>query len=465
MVTIIGLLVILVFVLVLPFAFHHIERNLEAFLFVMGILAVTIGGGFNMHLIKSALEHPIPITAAVLVMGLIFKWTRKALAKFVRKTLKIVPIRIFVFIVILVLGMTSSVITVIIASLVLVEVVSLLMLDRKAEIHIVIVACFAMGMGAALTPIGEPLSTIAIGKLSGEPYHAGFWFLVDKIGPWVIPGVVAFAILSFFFHEKKVRAKKDSLTEIPEEVKQDESYADVFIRAGKVYLFIMALVFLGEGFKPLIDRFVIQLPSLALFWINSISAILDNATLTAAELSARMDLNQIRDILLGLLISGGMLIPGNIPNIIAASKLKIKMKEWAKFAVPLGLVTMCIYFILLMVIRGDKPPVLSVSAPAANATVQAPFDVTARALDDEGVSEFVLSIDGKEVQTHGLTLPVPKNGTAVFKVEADKITPGKHTLTVEVADNTGHRVKKEIHITVKKSGGEIRPAPSSKKAA
>jgi predicted cation transporter len=51
---------------------------------------------------------------------------------------------------------------------------------------------------------------------------------------------------------------------------------------------------------------------------------------------------------MGLLIAGGMLIPGNIPNIVAAERLKISMKEWAVIGVPLGLVIMVIYFIALI---------------------------------------------------------------------------------------------------------------------
>ncbi len=108
----------------------------------------------------------------------------------------------------------------------------------------------------------------------------------------------------------------------------------------------MALVFLGEGFKPVIDRYIIKLPAPALYWINMVSAVLDNATLTAAEISPKMTLQQIDFILMGLLISGGMLIPGNIPNIIAASKLNIKSKEWAKLGVPLGLILLVIYFVI-----------------------------------------------------------------------------------------------------------------------
>ncbi|HHW40656.1 MAG TPA: DUF1646 family protein [Syntrophomonadaceae bacterium] len=56
---------------------------------------------------------------------------------------------------------------------------------------------------------------------------------------------------------------------------------------------------------------------------------------------------QIKCILLGLLISGGMLIPGNIPNIITASKLKIGSREWARLGIPLGLSSMAIYFVIL----------------------------------------------------------------------------------------------------------------------
>jgi len=57
----------------------------------------------------------------------------------------------------------------------------------------------------------------------------------------------------------------------------------------------------------------------------------------------------VRAVLMGLLISGGMLIPGNIPNIIAANKLTIRSRTWARFGVPLGLVLLVGYFIILFV--------------------------------------------------------------------------------------------------------------------
>ena len=253
--------------------------------------------------------------------------------------------RFFLFLVVVLLGLLSSVITAIIASLVLAEIITGLRLDKKIETRLVIVTCFSIGLGATLTPVGEPLATIAVAKLAGEPYHAGFWFLFQKLAILIIPGVVVLGVVAMFLRGKEV-AYAESISE-----SKLESFRDVFIRAGKVYLFVMALVLLGTGFQPLIDKYVIHLPTAALYWINMISAILDNATLTAAELSPKMSLKQIQSILMGLLIAGGMLIPGNIPNIICAGKLGIKSREWAVFGVPLGLAMMIVYFVVLLLMQ------------------------------------------------------------------------------------------------------------------
>ena len=122
------------------------------------------------------------------------------------------------------------------------------------------------------------------------------------------------------------------------------------LRAGKIFLFIMALELLGKGFEPVINTYIIHLDGRILYWINMISAVLDNATLAAAEISPAMSGLQIEAILMGLLVSGGMLIPGNIPNIISAGKLNITSSEWARLGVPLGLAMLVIYYVILFVI-------------------------------------------------------------------------------------------------------------------
>jgi predicted cation transporter len=340
-----GLTTIIVLVLALPFLIHKVEKQLEIFLFVMGVAAVTIAGKWDGHLVVEALLDPIrlkhPIVEAVLGAGLLFRLFRDAIRRHVMGLERAVGQRIFLFLVVVVLGLFSSVITAIIAALVLAEIITGLRLDKKIETRLVIVTCFAIGLGAALTPIGEPLATIAVTKLAGEPYHAGFWFLSQKLAFLILPGVFILGIVAMFLRGREV-AYAESIAE-----SRLEQLSDVFIRAGKVYLFVVALVLLGTGFQPLIDAYVIHLPTAALYWINMTSAVLDNATLTAAELSPKMTVLQIRSILMGLLIAGGMLIPGNIPNIICAGKLGIKSREWARLGLPLGLALMAAYFVAL----------------------------------------------------------------------------------------------------------------------
>ena len=331
-------LIILLLVLVLPLVVHRVEQNLEVFLFIMGLASALVAGVLSWHLIREALTHPIAITLAVLVSGLLFKRWRSYIGPGLVKLRLVVPLRFVIFIVVVLLGLLSSVITAIIASLVLVELISALRFSQEDEARLVVIACMSIGLGAALTPIGEPLSTIATAKLGQD-----FWYLMRLLGPWVIPGVALMGIWAAF---QPMRYAGDTLTE----TKEEESYRSVVVRAFRVYLFVMALTFLGEGFRPVIDRFIINLDARILYWINMVSAILDNATLAAAEISPQMTAFRIRAVLMGLLISGGMLIPGNIPNIISANKLRIRSRMWARFGVPLGLALLVLYFVGLFVL-------------------------------------------------------------------------------------------------------------------
>ncbi|HOA67696.1 MAG TPA: DUF1646 family protein [Methanosarcina thermophila] len=359
-----GFLIIFLAVLLGPFKIHVIEENLEVFLFVCGIAAMTISGfveipgtetGWRMEIIEEALTSPlhvgeiagiwIGIFQIVLIVGLIiYKW-HEPIHKVIRKLTDILSVKILGFLLIVVLGLSSSIMSAILASIILVEVVNAMPISRKSKIDLTIIACFSIGLGAALTPLGEPLSTIAVSKLSGEPYHADFMFLFNMLGKYIIPGILAYGIVGMFFLGKV--DMKDS--GIKAEA-YNETLKDVIMRAVKVYLFIMALTFLGDGFKPIIFECFIRIPSTVLYWVNMVSAILDNATLCAAEIGPTMSELQIKSILMGLLIAGGMLIPGNIPNIISAGKLGITSKEWARLGVPMGLVTMGIYFAIIFVL-------------------------------------------------------------------------------------------------------------------
>jgi predicted cation transporter len=333
-----GLMVIFFIVLIGPFTNKKVEANLEAFLFTMGVISATLSSAWSGEVIHEGLVAPINITLAVLGAGVLFHYLRQYLDHFMRRALITVPLSVIVCAGIIILSLASSIISAIIAALLLVEFISVLPLHRHAEVNLTIIACFAIGLGAALTPLGEPLSTIVVSKLSGAPYHADFLYLAKLLGFYIVPLVVVLGIAAIFLVHEKPEDQEASLTAEEE----TETLSTVFVRAAKVYIFVMALIFLGAGFKPLIDAYIIRLPSQVLFWVNMISAVLDNATLAAAEIGPTLTEGQIKSALYGLLIAGGMLIPGNIPNIIAAHSLHIKSTEWAQLGVPLGLVLMAL---------------------------------------------------------------------------------------------------------------------------
>jgi predicted cation transporter len=338
-----GLAAIMALVLVLPFSVRWVEEELEAFLLVMGCLAVSISGQWTGHLLAEALAEPLRIACAVLVFGLAFRRLSAALAAGVRWLSRKLGLPAFSFILVLALGLASSVVTAIVAALALAETVSALHLDRSTERTLVILACYSIGLGAVLTPIGEPLSTIATARLAGPPYFAGFFFLAKLLWPWLLPSMLGLGLLAARGARGAVAGPGLS------QGAREDAWA-VVRRALKVYVFVAALVLLGHGLSPLVERWLIRMPPGGLYWANIASAALDNATLAAAELSPRLDLDRIRAILIALLVSGGMLIPGNIPNIIAAEKLGIKSREWAREAVPLGLVLMTLCFAALRLV-------------------------------------------------------------------------------------------------------------------
>jgi predicted cation transporter len=368
-----GLVLIALMVLILPFRVKWAEHNLEVFFLIMGLLAVTVSGQWTVELVIEALKAPVVIQSlpigifqVVLIFGLLIYYFYKPFYRGVQAMVNKLSIRIFIFILVLILGVFSSVISVIVTSVILAEIVAALPLNRNDRIKLVVVACFAVGLGAVLTPLGEPMSTILVQKLSGPPFNAGFTWPIGHFAVYVIPACVVLAIFGALWIGRKTTGKAAvSSAEIPplvdapesagptvNEPEYTETLRTVIMRAIKVFAFVAALVLLGAGLNPLITWFLTKVPAVALYWINIISAILDNATLTAIEINPQMDIQKIVAVVMGLLIAGGMLIPGNIPNIVAAGRLKISMREWAVLGLPMGMVIMVVFFVILLVRGG-----------------------------------------------------------------------------------------------------------------
>ena len=369
----IGLIIIALLVLILPFFVKWCEDNLEFFFLIMGILAVSVSTLFghnlwNGELILEALKAPVMIGSlpigifqVVLIFGLLIHFLNKPFYHAVNSLVNKISVKFFVFLLIVILGIISSVISVIVSAVILSEIAAALPIARNDRIRVVVAACFAVGLGAVLTPLGEPMSTILIQRLSGPPYYANFSWAISHFAIYVIPACFVLGIFGSLWigkeRDQKIvmeTADREGVVDHPVTNEQavteyQETLRSVIMRAVKVFGFVAALVLLGAGLQPLIEWFLIKVPALALYWINMISAVLDNATLTAIEINAQMVLPKIIAVVMGLLISGGMLIPGNIPNIVAAGRLKISMKEWSRLGVPIGLVMLTVFFGILLI--------------------------------------------------------------------------------------------------------------------
>jgi len=331
---------LLLCVFILPLMNHEVEENLEPFLLVCGIAAVTISGLWTKHLFFEALREPLRISAAVLVVGLLFKRYHLYIDRIVSRSVGVIGLRWTLFSIVVVLGLTSSIITAIVAALILGEVATVLHLERLQRVKLVIYTCFAISIGAILTPIGEPLGTIVMSKLAGPPHYADTLYIIKLLWPYIISATLILGFMAFAI------VKRES-TKVTRKQLAFHSIEEILARTGKVYVFVAGLVLLGVGLKPLAYKTIFLLTPETLYWVNICSAALDNATLAAIEIVPEMAVRTLKFLLVSLILGGGMLIPGNIPNIICSSKLKIKSKEWAIIAVPLGLGLMFFYFIIM----------------------------------------------------------------------------------------------------------------------
>jgi predicted cation transporter len=329
-----ALIVILVAVLIGPLLIESIEHHLDLFFLATGILAALVSGQFGWRLIREAAAAPIALTTAVLIFDAILIVIRQPLDRSFKALQRRMPARWICFGMIIVLGLLAGVITAVVAALVFVELIELLQLGRASEIAITVLACFAIGLGSALTPAGGPLSALAIANL-----HADFWYLARMLSPMVAAAILIVAAISLAIPLDRSPGPRIDLAE--------RGWRIVILRATKVYVFVAGLVGLSSAMRPLVDRYVRDLPVAVLFWLNSISAVVDNAALTAAEIGPALSHSRQRAILMGLLISGGMLIPGNIPNIVAANRLRIGSREWARVGLIVGLPLMLLCFAVL----------------------------------------------------------------------------------------------------------------------
>ena len=355
----ISLIVLLIMILVLPTLSRRIERNLEIFFLIMASVAASATSIWSREIIEEAFLAPITIKGlpigifqVVVVASILFGVYSDKIDLFMEKLSTKIPISITVALLVFLLGIGSSLISVIVSSVIMSEIAFHLRLRREILRHILIVSAYSIGVGAALTPVGEPLATIAIYKLSGPPYHADFFFLFRLLGIYIIPLITAYSIYAGLYVSIKKRGgviETMMINEISEKKNLRETLKISLERGLRIYAFIFALTILGASYNILVDRYIKYFSPELMYLFGSISAVVDNATLTAAIISSELSILQIKSFLISLLIAGGFLIPGNVPNIVMTNIHKIRYIEWAKEAIPLGLPSFIAMYIIFFI--------------------------------------------------------------------------------------------------------------------
>lgn len=338
------LAIVVINLLVWPLASKWVESHLEIFLLSVGALAVTISGGWSVNFVYETLNAPVNVAFIVLVVSVIFgnysRYIFRVLFAFFKR---VEPQFSFAFLV-FALGLCSSLVSVTVAALVLAEVLKVVALERTTTVKVTVFACYAIGLGAVLTPLAEPLSLIINNALAGPPHNADFFFLTRHFFWWIVPAIAALAVAAGY-------CVREAGTTMQMHIREDkETYVSMLKRTLHVYMFVAALNLISAGLRPLAQSTIAHLGGKILFLANSVSVIIDNATLAAIEIVPDIGIKDLLYMVIGFAACGSMLVQGNLPNIVAAEKLGIKSREWAKVAVPTGLWLMGCYFILLSVL-------------------------------------------------------------------------------------------------------------------
>ena len=311
---------------------------------LIGAAAVTVSGGWNVDFIYQTLQSPVNVAFIVLVVSLIFNNYSRYIFRILFAFFKQFEPRYSFAILIFLLGMTSSLVSVTVSALVLAEVLKVVNLEHDATVRITVFACYAIGLGAVLTPLAEPMGLVINNALSQPPHHADFFFLLRNFFWWIAPAVVLLSVAAGY-------AARNAGSTARMHIREDkESYGSMMRRTWHIYMFVAALHLISAGLRPLAQSTIAYLSGPVLFLANAASVIIDNATLAAIEIVPTISHRNLFFMVLGLAAFGSMLLQGNLPNIVAAEKLGIKSREWARTAVPTGLVLMVGYFFMLLIV-------------------------------------------------------------------------------------------------------------------
>lgn len=239
----IGLIPILLAVLFGPLLSKRIERNLEAFLFLMGVCAVAVSRSWHIGFVEEAIQEPIivGIVLSVLAVGLIAHYLRPQFLQGINDTLSDgITMKVIFLEIVIVLGLSAAIITPILPFFVLVEAVNHLPITRRTRASITVLGCVSIFLGAALFLVEGPSSIIATTKIQGAFPSAGLMPL-ELQSLYILLSILALGLISIFFAGEKASVKEIQTSE-------NLAHKNVAMWGARVCMFAGALLLVGAAF-------------------------------------------------------------------------------------------------------------------------------------------------------------------------------------------------------------------------
>ena len=228
-----------------PFFVKKIENNFEAFLLLIGLCAVAISGSWHENTIEQALLNPLVFVMilSLLLISALAGYQESYFKRMNNSISREITVKMIIFGIVVVLGLAAGFITPILLLFVLMEMVTILPLERKTKVGIIILTGFSIGLGAILS-IFEPLSTISAAKTLNESHLLNSTLSLNIPDIYLILCILVLGLIAV-----SVSVDKIAITKIPSS-KCEMLPDSVAVSSAKACMFVAALVLAGLAFSP-----------------------------------------------------------------------------------------------------------------------------------------------------------------------------------------------------------------------
>lgn len=298
------------------------------FLLGVGALAAALSWAFTEALLAEAFLRPLQLCLALLAGALVFSVAHTPFATAARACSRTLGPRAATTASVLAAAALAPFFTGVVAALFLIELLRALPMSLERRREAAVLGVSAVGLTAGLSAVGSPAAAVVLAKLAAAPYATGPWLLFDLAGPWVLSGAVALAMAA------GALAGDGSGAETPPE--DPLALWTVLVMAGRLFAALCGLILLGAGVLPAFTEVLRGVPPWGLYWLNSVSAVLDNGVLAAVEFDPGMLQDQLRFAYCGILAADPLLVIAAAPNLVAAVRLGITPRQWASVGIPAG---------------------------------------------------------------------------------------------------------------------------------